>query len=97
MRLVVKNSGHDFNAKSTGAGALSIWTHFLNDVEYLGSNYTSGSGSSGHAFKVGAGVSIEQIYEAADAQGLMVVGGIARVRPLNPFAHRVIVAFTDLS
>lgn len=79
LRLVVKNSGHDFNAKSTGEGALSVWTHFLNDIEYLGSNYTSRSGSSGHAFKIGAGVSIEQINDAADAQGLMVVGGIARV------------------
>lgn len=25
LRLVVKNTGHDINGKSTGAGALNIW------------------------------------------------------------------------
>lgn len=79
MRLVVKNSGHGFNAKSTGAGALSVWTHHLNEIRYLGANYTSSSGYVGPAFKTGAGVSMEEIYDAADAEGLMVVGGIARV------------------
>lgn len=80
LRLVVRNSGHDFNAKSTGAGALSVWTHYLNDIQFLGENYQSRNGLySVPAFKVGAGVSVEQINEAADAQGLMVVGGIARV------------------
>lgn len=83
LRLVVKNSGHDFNAKSTGAGALSIWTHYLNDIEYLGSDYIPATGYAGHAFKLGSGVSMEQIYDAADARGLMVVGGIARVRTLR--------------
>lgn len=81
LRLVVKNTGHDFNAKSTGGGALSVWTHYLNEISYLGTNYTSSTGYAGPAFKVGAGVSVEQMHDAADAQGLMVVGGIARVRP----------------
>ncbi|KAK7436414.1 hypothetical protein Landi51_12591 [Colletotrichum acutatum] len=27
VRLIVENKGHDFNAKSSGGGALSIWTH----------------------------------------------------------------------
>lgn len=31
IRLVVKNTGHDFSGKSGGAGALSIWTHNLKD------------------------------------------------------------------
>lgn len=94
LRLVVKNSGHDFNSKNTGAGALSIWTHFLDDIEYLGENYTSTNGYTGPAFKIGAGVSMEQIYEAANTHGMMVVGGIARVSVSNdkvlnlaPFAN----------
>ncbi|KAL0764183.1 hypothetical protein CaCOL14_013236 [Colletotrichum acutatum] len=29
VRLIVENKGHDFNAKSSGGGALSIWTHGL--------------------------------------------------------------------
>jgi hypothetical protein len=27
IRIVIKNTGHDFLGKSLGAGALSIWTH----------------------------------------------------------------------
>lgn len=77
LRLIVKSKGHDFNAKSTGAGALSIWTHHLNDIQHIPS-YTSG-GNSGPALKIGAGVKTLQVYEAADALNLHVVGGIARV------------------
>lgn len=79
IRLNVKNSGHDFNAKSTGGGSLSVWTLHLQDIEFLGSDYQSSSGARGPAFKVGAGITTKQIYDAAHEQGLMVVGGIARV------------------
>lgn len=79
LRLVVKNKGHDFNAKSTGAGALTVWTTYLQDIVYLGENYSYGTGHTGPAFKVGAGVEAIQVYEAADALDLQVVGGIARV------------------
>ncbi|KAG8165509.1 hypothetical protein KVR01_004061 [Diaporthe batatas] len=78
VRLNIKNSGHDFNAKSTGGGSLSVWTHHLQDIEFLGSGYRSSSGAGGPAFKVGAGITTRQIYDAAHEQGLMVVGGIAR-------------------
>ncbi|KFA52700.1 hypothetical protein S40293_08766 [Stachybotrys chartarum IBT 40293] len=74
LRLNVKNSGHDFNAKSTGGGSLSIWTHYLRDLEYLGDRNKYG----GPAFKIGSGVSTEQLFKAADARGLQVVGGLAR-------------------
>lgn len=79
LRLVVKNKGHDFNAKSTGAGALTVWTTYLQDIVYLGDNYDYGTGHIGPAFKVAAGVEAIQVYEAADALDLQVVGGIARV------------------
>ncbi|KAI1080347.1 FAD-binding domain-containing protein [Whalleya microplaca] len=78
LRLNVKNKGHDFNAKSTGAGSLSIWTHFLQDIRYLGDSYPSASGYKGPAFKIGAGVSTEQLYKAANEADVQVTGGIAR-------------------
>lgn len=57
IRLVIKNSGHDFNGKSIGGYSLSIWTHNLNDLTYL-TNYTSPDGSySGRAVAYSAGVS----------------------------------------
>ncbi|KAH7403722.1 FAD binding domain-containing protein [Cadophora sp. MPI-SDFR-AT-0126] len=76
LRLVVKNTGHDFGAKSTGMGALSIWTHNLKSVQFL-KNYKYGS-YSGPAFKVGAGIQAFEIYAAAKANGVTVVGGEGR-------------------
>ncbi|RYP48227.1 hypothetical protein DL768_005834 [Monosporascus sp. mg162] len=79
LRLVVKNKGHDFNAKSAGSGALSIWTHHLQDIKYLGKNYYHrASGYQGPAFKIGSGVAAIDLYQAADDLGLHVVGGAAR-------------------
>ncbi|KAB5559638.1 hypothetical protein GE09DRAFT_1172619 [Coniochaeta sp. 2T2.1] len=34
LRLVIKNTGHCYLGKSSGAGALSIWTHNLKDIAY---------------------------------------------------------------
>ncbi|KAG9195233.1 hypothetical protein G6011_00353 [Alternaria panax] len=44
IRVVVKNSGHDFNGKSIGGASLSVWTHNLKGMTY-DSNYTSPTGS----------------------------------------------------
>ncbi|CAK7203866.1 hypothetical protein SEUCBS139899_006615 [Sporothrix eucalyptigena] len=74
VRLVIKNTGHDLSGKSLGAGSLSIWTHGLNNIEYVG-NY-SVEGYSGPAFKVGAGVQAKDILKAAADRKLMVVTGI---------------------
>lgn len=73
LRLVIHNTGHDFGAKSTGAGALSIWTHHLKSVQFF--KAYNGHGYKGPAFKVGAGVQAFEIYEAARKQGVTVVGG----------------------
>lgn len=51
LRLVVKNTGHDFKGRSAGAGALSIWTHYLKDIEFV-ENYTLGN-YSGPVIKAG--------------------------------------------
>ena len=72
IRLVVRNTGHDYNGKSTGAGALGIWMAHLKGIEFkdwTDKHYT------GKAIKMGAGVQGFEAYIAADAQGLQVVGG----------------------
>ncbi|KAH7008310.1 hypothetical protein EDB80DRAFT_433821 [Ilyonectria destructans] len=73
LRLVVKNTGHDFGAKSTGYGALSIWTHNLKSVQFYKS-YKQGS-YKGPAFKMGAGVQAYEAYKAAYDNGVTIVGG----------------------
>ncbi|KAI8947426.1 putative 6-hydroxy-D-nicotine oxidase [Xylaria longipes] len=73
VRLVVKNTGHDFLGKSTGAGALSIWTHHLKSIDFI-EHYT-GCGYTGPAMKLGAGVEVGELYAAADKYGVSAVGG----------------------
>lgn len=78
LRLIIKNTGHDFGAKSTGAGGVSIWTHNMKDIKFY-AEYEEGS-YSGPAFKMGAGVQIYEAYEAAHKEGVTIVGGEGRVK-----------------
>lgn len=78
LRLVVHNTGHDFLGKSTGAGALSIWTHHLKDIKFT-KNYRGASSYTGPAFKIGAGIQVKDLYLAADQEGYTAVGGECRV------------------
>lgn len=73
IRLVVKNTGHDFAGKSAGAGALSIWTHHLKEMrfleEYRGTKYR------GPAVHMGAGVEVWEVYEFGKKMGFTALGG----------------------
>ncbi|KAH8784941.1 hypothetical protein F5883DRAFT_480222 [Diaporthe sp. PMI_573] len=73
LRLVIKNTGHDFAGKSAGEGALSIWTHNLKGFEYI-ADYSSGS-YTGPAFKMGSGIQTFELYAAAKEHGVTVIGG----------------------
>ncbi|CAG8114190.1 unnamed protein product [Penicillium salamii] len=73
IRLAIKNTGHDFNGKSSGAGALGIWTHNLKNIEYF--EHYSGSDYQGPAVKLGAGVQAAEVYEHAQKLGYTAVGG----------------------
>ncbi|RYP49501.1 hypothetical protein DL768_004804 [Monosporascus sp. mg162] len=92
LRLVIKNTGHCFLGKSSGAGALSIWLHNLNEIEFL-PDY-SGPGYSGKAIKVGPSVTVKEAYEFAHDHDVSVLGGIAEVSDpkmptaLESAAHR---------
>lgn len=85
LRLVIKNTGHDFSAKSVGMGALSIWTHNLKDIRFF-KNYRQGR-YSGPAFKLGVGVQAFEAYEAARKNNVTIIGGEGRVS----FANTLIV------
>ncbi|KAI6093178.1 FAD binding domain protein [Hypoxylon rubiginosum] len=76
LRLVIKNTGHDFSAKSVGMGALSIWTHNLKQTQFF-KTYWQGS-YRGPAFKLGTGVQAFEAYEAARQNGVTIVGGEGR-------------------
>ncbi|KAI2465659.1 hypothetical protein F4781DRAFT_408479 [Annulohypoxylon bovei var. microspora] len=76
LRVVIKNTGHDFAAKSVGMGALSIWTHNLKQIRFF-RNYLQGS-YRGPAFKLGSGIQAFEAYEAARNNGVTIVGGEGR-------------------
>ncbi|PSN58942.1 FAD/FMN-containing isoamyl alcohol oxidase MreA [Corynespora cassiicola Philippines] len=73
IRLVIRNTAHDYHGRSTGAGALAIWTHHLKDIGVI--DKFSSKYYSGKAMKFGAGVQFFEAYEAAKAKGLVVLGG----------------------
>ncbi|KAL6352400.1 hypothetical protein LRP88_14167 [Fusarium phalaenopsidis] len=77
LRLVIRNTGHDFLGKSTGAGSLNIWTHHLKNIELL-KDYKSAGSYSGPALKVGAGVQTVGV-----AGGFIAMGGHS---PMSPIA-----------
>lgn len=77
LRLVIKNTGHDYLGKSAGAGALSVWTHNLGGINYY--PQLDVPGYSGPAMKVGAGVTVREVYEEAHKHDVSVLGGICPV------------------
>jgi hypothetical protein len=77
LRLVIKNTGHCYLGKSMGAGARSLWMHNMNTIDFM-ANY-SGPGYSGPALKLAAGVTVREVYEAADRNGVTVLGAVSWV------------------
>jgi hypothetical protein len=89
LRLVVKNTGHDYNAKSTGGGGLSIFTGLLRDVQFIPSFVARGGKYNGPAFKVGVAAEVGSLYEYAATLNLSVVGGIGRVSATSPHSPTI--------
>ncbi|KAI1073515.1 putative FAD-dependent isoamyl alcohol oxidase [Whalleya microplaca] len=73
IRLVIKSTGHDYNGKSSGKGALSLWMFNLKTVEII-DQYESDI-YTGPAIKLGPGVIAGEAYEAAARAGYRIVGG----------------------
>ncbi|KAI5862507.1 hypothetical protein GGS23DRAFT_610167 [Durotheca rogersii] len=73
IRLVLRNTGHDYFGKSTGPGALALWTHFLKDTQLIDS-YESPA-YTGKALRLGAGIGVLEAYQVADRAGVAIVGG----------------------
>ncbi|KAK4119144.1 FAD-binding domain-containing protein [Parathielavia appendiculata] len=71
LRLVIKNTGHDFGGRSMGAGSLSIWVHNLKSFEFI-PHYRVGQ-YSGMAVHVGAGVESWEHHNHMAAHNIAVV------------------------
>ncbi|KAK4159965.1 6-hydroxy-D-nicotine oxidase [Cladorrhinum sp. PSN259] len=74
LRLIIRNTGHDFMGRSAGYGALVINTHRLNSIQ-LSNTCTLCDNHTGGVAKIGAGVMMKDIYAQAWARNLDVLGG----------------------
>ncbi|KAJ5086965.1 FAD binding domain protein [Penicillium alfredii] len=72
IRVVIRNTGHDYLGKSTGPGAVVLWTYHLKHMESL--HYTSPV-YSGPAMRVGAGVQGFEAMAAAHARNKLILTG----------------------
>ncbi|KAI1481059.1 FAD-binding domain-containing protein [Daldinia eschscholtzii] len=71
LRLVIKNTGHDFVGRSVGFGSLSVWTHWLKDFEFL-PRYRIGA-YRGRAARVGAGIESWEMFAHMTRYNMTVV------------------------
>ncbi|KAK3293799.1 uncharacterized protein B0H64DRAFT_462022 [Chaetomium fimeti] len=66
VRLVIKNTGHDFGGRNTGAGSLSVWTHYLKGFEFLPNYKQPGGNYRGPAAVVSAGLQVWEVFRHAE-------------------------------
>ncbi|KAI1452168.1 FAD-binding domain-containing protein [Annulohypoxylon moriforme] len=71
IRLIVKNTGHDFGGRSIGAGSLSVWTHHLKEMEFI-SSYSIGP-YRGMAAHLGSGVESWEEHNFMNTYNISVV------------------------
>ncbi|KAJ3042004.1 hypothetical protein HDV00_008295 [Rhizophlyctis rosea] len=76
VRLVIRNTGHDFMGRSAGYGSLAINTHNFKSIKFV-RKYSGPGNWKGGAVTVGAGVEVKEVYDAAFRQSppVVVVGG----------------------
>ncbi|KDR72544.1 hypothetical protein GALMADRAFT_213094 [Galerina marginata CBS 339.88] len=81
LRLVVKNTGHDYLGRSAGRGGFMVWTHNLKDKVYNPSFVPEGAPANAketfNAVTFGAGVQWIEAYSFVQQQGRFIVGGIS--------------------
>ncbi|CAI6246121.1 unnamed protein product [Periconia digitata] len=76
LRLIIRNTGHDFLGRSTGYESLIINTHSFKDVQFL-EQYDGPGDWTGRAATVGAGIQGRELFRHAFEQSpkQVIVGG----------------------
>ncbi|KAG0213949.1 hypothetical protein BGX28_003127 [Mortierella sp. GBA30] len=78
IRLVIKNTGHDYLGRSIGASSLNLWVYYMKDIafndNFVPEGAADGTIGSG-AIILGSGVLWKDAYKAADEHNVIVVGG----------------------
>ncbi|KAL2863989.1 uncharacterized protein BJX67DRAFT_362191 [Aspergillus lucknowensis] len=77
LRLVIKNTGHDYEGRSSAPDSLALWTHNMQPpIEFNEEFVPEGcSESGGDSITFGAGEQFGRIYDFVEARGYRIVGG----------------------
>ncbi|KAF8624469.1 hypothetical protein AX15_005859 [Amanita polypyramis BW_CC] len=79
LKLIIKNTGHDFLGRSSGRGGFMLWTHRLKNISY-DDHFVPKGGPSSQSYKaitIGAGVQWHEAYAAVNASGRFMIGGLS--------------------
>ncbi|KAG5652218.1 hypothetical protein H0H81_005800 [Sphagnurus paluster] len=80
LRLVIKNTGHDYLGRSTARGAFLLWTHKMKNISYTDNFLPEGAPPEMVPYKaltLGAGVQWHEAYAAAELHGRYILGGVS--------------------
>ncbi|KAJ5634155.1 hypothetical protein N7528_001997 [Penicillium herquei] len=78
LRLVIKNTGHDFLGRSTAPESLQILTHSMKQIELIDDFLPKGAPknqSEGPAVHLAAGVQLPELYAAVGSHNRTVIAG----------------------
>jgi FAD/FMN-containing dehydrogenase len=77
LRLVMKTTGHDYLGRSTAAGSLLLWLHYMKNMTLIG-NFSLCTGENiANAIRLGAGVQWGDVYTWLAPYNLVAIGGAA--------------------
>ncbi|KAL4876180.1 hypothetical protein BJY04DRAFT_231890 [Aspergillus karnatakaensis] len=77
LRLVVKNTGHDYMGRSSAPDSFGLWMHNMQPPIELNKDFTPDGcfESSGDSITFGAGQQFGGIYDFVEANGYRIAGG----------------------
>lgn len=82
LRLVVKNTGHDFSGRAFAPNSLQIFTHNMKNItfneDFVPNKCTGLLSNHGPAVTVAAGVQIHELYEFCAKRNITVVAGYSQ-------------------
>ncbi|KAJ0413820.1 FAD-binding domain-containing protein [Aspergillus carlsbadensis] len=80
LRVVIKNTGHDYKGRSSGPDSLGIWTHNLTPALKLEREFVPDgcAASVGDVITFGAGQMFGPLYDFAHKNNVRIVGGTSQ-------------------
>ncbi|KAF8547408.1 FAD-binding domain-containing protein [Imleria badia] len=77
LKLVIKNTGHDYLGRSAARGSFMVWTHNMKNIAYSSTFVPQGAPAdeTHEAVTLGAGVQWHEAYAALNNYGRLMVGG----------------------